>query len=238
MAITRLYLVRHGETTLAAEDRFAGSSDVELSDAGRAQSEAIGRRLSAATLARVFASPMRRTVATARCIAEPHGLVPVEVSGLREIDHGRWEGRTRDEVERDFPDEYAAWTADPFRNAPEGGEPGVQVMARATSAIAKILEAHDGETIAVVSHKATIRLLLCSWLGIDARGYRDRLDQSPACLNAVDFKDRDQARLVVFNDVSHYATHPLPDEPRLSPVWCGPTTAEDRSGSGGARDPN
>src|SRR5690349_7475173 len=239
MSITRLYLVRHGETTLAAEDRFAGSSDVELSIAGQAQAEAIGRRLSTAPLASVYASPMKRTVATARCIAEHHGLAPVEVSALREIDHGRWEGRTRDEVEREFPAEYAAWTDDPFRNAPEGGEPGVQVMARASSALARILERHVGQTIAVVSHKATIRLLLCSWLGIDARGYRDRLDQSPACLNAVDFKNGENARLLVFNDVSHYATHPLPDAPRLSPVWCGAaTTAADRSESGGARDPN
>lgn len=239
MPITRLYLVRHGETTLAAEDRFAGSSDVELSETGRAQAEAIGRRLAAAPLQAVYASPMKRTLATAGCIAEPHGLTVIELSGLREIDHGRWEGRRRDEVARDFPEEYAAWTADPFRCAPEGGEPGVQVMARASGAIARILEAHDGETVAVVSHKATIRLLLCSWLGIDARGYRDRFDQSPACLNAVDFKDREHARLLVFNDVSHYATHPLPDEPRLSPVWHGDgiRTAR-RSGSRGARDPN
>jgi broad specificity phosphatase PhoE len=239
MSITRLYLVRHGETTLAAEDRFGGSIDVELSAAGQAQAEAVGRRLSGAPLVRVYTSPKKRTVATARCIAAPHGLEPVEVAALREIDHGGWEGRTREEVERDFPDEYAAWTADPFRYAPQGGEPGVEVMARASSALAMILERHVGETIAVVSHKATIRLLLCTWLGIDARGYRDRLDQSPACLNAVDFKNGEHARLLVFNDVSHYATHPLPDEPRLSPVWNGDgATAVDRSESGGARDPN
>jgi probable phosphoglycerate mutase len=71
----------------------------------------------------------------------------------------------------------------------------------------------------VVSHKATIRLLLCSLLGIDARGYRDRLDQSPACLNALDFKDPVRARLVVYNDTSHYATRPKPTEARLSKWW-------------------
>jgi broad specificity phosphatase PhoE len=219
MPITRVYLVRHGETTLAAEDRFAGSTDGELSEHGRAQVEALGQRLAAAPITHVYTSPMQRTIATARSIAAPHGLEPIEASALREIDHGRWEGRTRDEVEREFAEEYAAWTADPFRNAPEGGEPGVQVMARASIAVARIIERHAGETVVVVSHKATIRLLLCSWLGIDARGYRDRLDQSPACLNALDFKDPEHARLLVFNDVSHYTACPLPEHSRLSPVW-------------------
>jgi broad specificity phosphatase PhoE len=219
MTITRVYLVRHGETTLAAEDRFAGSTDAELSEHGRAQVEALGQRLAAQPITQVYTSPMRRTIATATSIAAPHRLEPVEMSALREMDHGRWEGRMRSDVEQEFPEEYAAWTADPFRNAPEGGEPGVHVMARATTGVARILERHAGETVVVVSHKATIRLLLCSWLGIDARGYRDRLDQSPACLNALDFKDAEHARLLVFNDISHYADCPLPEHSRLSPVW-------------------
>jgi probable phosphoglycerate mutase len=219
MPITRVYLVRHGETVLAAEDRFAGSTDAELSEHGRAQVEALAQRLATAPIAHVFASPMLRAVATAVGIAEPHRLTPVEMSALREIDHGRWEGRRREEVEHEFSDEYAAWTADPFRNAPEGGESGVQVMARASTAVARLVERHAGETIVIVSHKATIRLLICSWLGIDARGYRDRLDQSPACLNALDFKDPQQARLLVFNDVSHYSACPLAEHSRLSPVW-------------------
>ena len=219
MPITRVYLVRHGETTAAAEDRFAGSIDGELSEHGRAQVDALGHRLAAAPITHVYTSPMRRTMATAISIAAPHGLAPIEMSALREIDHGHWEGRLREDVERAFPEEYAAWAADPFRNAPEGGEPGVQVMARASTAVTRLIERHVGETLVVVSHKATIRLLLCSWLGIDARGYRDRLDQSPACLNALDFKDAEHARLLLFNDVSHYLTCPLPEHSRLSPVW-------------------
>jgi probable phosphoglycerate mutase len=219
MPITRVYLVRHAETTFAAEDRFAGSTDGELSEHGRMQAEALGQRLATAPVGHVYTSPMRRTIATAASIAAPHRLAPIEMSALREIDHGHWEGRTREEVEREFPEEFAAWTADPFRNAPDGGEPGVQVMARASTAVARLIERHLGETVVLVSHKATIRLLLCSWLGIDARGYRDRLDQSPACLNALDFKDAEHARLLVFNDVSHYAACPLPEQSRLSPVW-------------------
>ena len=71
----------------------------------------------------------------------------------------------------------------------------------------------------VVSHKATIRLMISSLLGFDARGYRDRLDQQPACLNVLDFKDPVRARLMLFNDVSHYANQPQRSQSQLSKWW-------------------
>jgi len=216
---TRVLLIRHGATVLSAEDRFAGSTDVLLSDEGRAQARALGERLADAELAAVYASPMTRTVETASLVAAPHPLSVTTDAGLREIDHGRWEQLTRREVEARFPEEYSNWEADPFTFAPEAGESGLSVMARALPVLRRIVVAHTGKTVAVVSHKATIRLLLCSLLGIDARGYRDRLDQSPACLNALDFKDPVRVRLVVYNDTSHYATRPAKSHSRLSKWW-------------------
>ena len=216
---TRVLLIRHGATVLSAEDRFAGSTDVLLSDEGRSQARALGERLADAELAAVYASPMKRTVETASLVAAPHRLDLVTDEGLREIDHGRWEQLTRKEVEARFPEEYSNWEADPFTFAPEAGESGLSVMARALPVLRRIVDAHAGKTVAVVSHKATIRLVLCSLLGIDARGYRDRLDQSPACLNALDFKDPVRARLVVYNDTSHYAARPAKSQSRLSKWW-------------------
>lgn len=221
MPTTRVYLVRHGATVLSAEDRFAGSTDVELSAEGHTQVDCLGGRLASEPIACVVASPMRRTVATATAIARHHGLEPAPEPAFREIDHGHWEGLTRSEVVERYPAEAAAWDADPFTFAPEDGEAGVAVMARALPALRRVVEAHLGHTVVVVSHKATVRLVLCALLGIDARGYRDRLDQSPACLNALDFRDPVHARLVSFNDVSHYAPCPMPTGPRLSPVWRG-----------------
>jgi probable phosphoglycerate mutase len=92
-------------------------------------------------------------------------------------------------------------------------------MARALPVLRRIVVANTDRTVAIISHKATIRLMLCSLLGIDARGYRDRLDQSPACLNALDFKDSVRARLVVYNDTSHYAVRPAHSHSRLSKWW-------------------
>jgi broad specificity phosphatase PhoE len=213
---TRVFLVRHGATTLSAEDRFAGSTDVPLGADGRRQAERLAERLAEDPIAAVYCSPMTRTVDTAAILAAPHKLELQKREGLREIDHGHWEGLRRSDVEAQFQDEYAAWEEDPFTFAPQGGESGVQVIARALPAMREIVLAHAGQQVLVVSHKATIRLIIAGLLGFDARGYRDTLDQSPACLNVLDFKSAVRVRLMLFNDVSHYAGEPAGDGLRLS----------------------
>jgi broad specificity phosphatase PhoE len=218
---TRVYLVRHGATELSAEDRFAGAVDVLLSDGGRDQARRLGERLKCDQIAVAYASPMKRTMETARLVAAPHGIEVQPVDGLREIAHGRWEGLTRGEVEKKFPEEYARYEHDPFSFAPSGGESGLQVTARALPALLKIVEKHADQHILVVSHKATIRLLLSTLLGFDPRKYRDRLDQSPCALNILDFKDVVHPRLTLFNDTAHYALIAEMPHGRLSRVWGG-----------------
>ncbi len=219
MPTTRLYLVRHGATQLTAEDRFSGSAGVDLSDEGRRQAAQLGERLSHEDLTAAYSSPLSRTLETARIVATGCGQTIETRDGLREISHGRWEGLTRQEVENRYPGEYAAWEEDPFTFAPEGGESGVAVLARVLPVIREIVTRHQGQRVLVVSHKATIRLALSSLLGFDARGYRDRLDQAPACLNVLDFRDPVRARLMLFNDTSHYAEHPPTPRRNLSSWW-------------------
>lgn len=220
---TRIYLVRHGITIVGGEDRFAGEIDVPLSDAGREQARALGARLAAEPLDAAYASPLGRALETARLVAAPHGREVVPRAELREISHGHWEGKTRAEVEKLHPLEYSRWESDPFSFAPAGGETGLAVTARALPALLEIVASHPEGRILVVSHKATIRLMICILLGFDARSYRDRLDQSPACLNILDFRDLSRARLTLFNDTSHYggtasATPKIPAA-RLSKWW-------------------
>jgi probable phosphoglycerate mutase len=216
---TRLLLVRHGATAATEEDRFSGSSGAELSDGGRTQVARLGERLAHQNITAIYTSPLSRALDTARIIAASCGLEPVTREGLREIGHGHWEGMKREDVERQFAEEYAAWDADPFTFAPEGGESGVAVLARALPVIREIVTAHQGGQLVVVSHKATLRLILSSLLAFDPRGYRDRLDQSPACLNVVDFRDPVRARLMLFNDTSHYADRPRVSDQSLSRWW-------------------
>ena len=220
---TRLFLVRHGATELTSEDAFAGETDVALSDVGRGQASKLAERLARESIAAFYASPLSRTMETARILAAPHRQSVTPEPGLREISHGRWEGRRRSEVEKLYPEEYARWESDPFSFAPKDGETGLAVTARALPALIAIVEKHPDTQVAVVSHKATIRLLISSLLGFDQRSYRDRLDQSPASLNVLDFKGPTRARLTLFNDTSHYSSTasgtPAVPEGRLSRWW-------------------
>lgn len=216
---TRLFLVRHGATTLLAEDRFAGSVDAPLSEEGRIQARSLGRRVAALPIAAVYASPASRAIDTARCITQDRGLDPVIVPEIREVHHGSWEGRTRAEVKTAFADEYRRWEKDPFTFAPSGGETGLAVLARALPALLSLAARHPDEVVLMVSHKATLRLLIGHFLGLELHGYRDRLEQSPCGLNILDVQEGGEARLILYNDVSHYAAIPGPVGKRLSPRW-------------------
>lgn len=199
--------------------------NVKLSREGIFQAEQLARRLANDPIAAIYASPLERTLQTAAILAEPHHLPVLQRDGLREISHGHWEGLSRAEVETQFAEEYTAWEEDPFTFAPQEGEAGVNVIARALPVIREIVVQHRGQNVLVVSHKATIRLLISSLLGFDVRGYRDRLDQSPACLNVLDFKDPVRARLMLFNDVSHYINQPQRSDEHLSKWWDSDNTS-------------
>ena len=216
---TRVFLVRHGATVLSAEDRYAGSVDAALSDEGRAQARGLGARLAGEPIVSVYASPMSRAMETAALIVANRGLDVVPVPEIRETDHGHWEAKTREEIRASFPDEYARWERDPFTFAPSNGETGLHVLARALPAFLTIVDRHPDSVVLVVSHKATIRLVIGELLGVELRGYRDRLDMSPCGLSILDVKAGAEARLVLFNDVAHYATVPGPTGKRLSPWW-------------------
>ena len=217
---TRIFLVRHGATSLTAEDRFSGSSDVPLSDEGRRQVASLAERLSGESIDAIYCSPLGRTLETAKIISTPHGMEPMPEPGLREIDYGRWETLRRSEVENRYADEYALWQEVPFTIAPENGESGVNVLNRALPVIRRIVETHLHKSVVVVAHKGTNRLLISSLLGFDVRGYRDRLDQSPAALSVLDFMTISRPRLRLLNDVSHYEG--IPEKiltERLSRWW-------------------
>ncbi|HSG44329.1 MAG TPA: histidine phosphatase family protein [Anaerolineales bacterium] len=227
---TRLYLVRHGTTPLTAEDKFSGAENVFLSDEGRDQVNLLAHRLADDNIHAIYSSPLDRTLETASIIARPHKLKPIKKDGLREISHGHWEGLTRQQVEEQYADEYTAWESDPFTFAPKGGESGISVLARALPIIREVVVKHKDGNVLVVSHKATLRLIISSLLGFDTRGYRDRLDQAPAGLNILDFKDPVRVRLMLFNDISHYADHPHRPEKHISKWWDPSTSPPDTGG--------
>src|ERR687897_1307285 len=109
MMVTRVLLVRHGATAATEEDRFSGSTGAELSERGHWQASRLGERLAQQNITAIYSSPLSRALDTARIIAGHCRLEPATRDGLREIGHGHWEGMKREEVEREFAAEYAAW---------------------------------------------------------------------------------------------------------------------------------
>jgi broad specificity phosphatase PhoE len=135
----------------------------------------------------IYTSPMQRAQATAAPIAQAAGLTPQLRDGLKEINYGEWEGQDKATVMRDFGVDYDRWLTEPAWNAPTGGETAVQIANRAMAVMAEITTQHTDGNILIVSHKATLRIILCSLFGIDLGRYRDRLDYPAASLSVVRF---------------------------------------------------
>src|SRR5439155_5355461 len=102
---TRLFLVRHGGTLLSADDRFAGSPNVDLSEQGRSQAALLSRRLVRAPIAAIYCTDLKRTIDTASAIAARHTSKITQERAFREIDHGQWEGKTHREAQEQYPEE-------------------------------------------------------------------------------------------------------------------------------------
>jgi alpha-ribazole phosphatase/probable phosphoglycerate mutase len=183
---TRLIFVRHGEPEEGARGRCYGRLDVGLSDGGRLQMARVAARLAASELAAVYASPRRRAVESARLVAEPHGLAPVAVEALGEIDFGLFEGMTYDEAAERFPDVYRVWMERPTEVVFPGGESFAEMRERVTAAVAALRRAHERQTVAVVSHGGTNRVALAEALNL-ASADVFRFDQAFASVNVVDY---------------------------------------------------
>ncbi|NGO71119.1 histidine phosphatase family protein [Streptomyces boncukensis] len=182
MTAARLLLVRHGETVWHAENRYAGSSDVALTEAGVRQAEALGewaaRRGGVTALA---CSPLERARLTARPVAAALGLAPVVREGLREADFGWGEGRTIAEMAAESPERVRAFRQDAEYGAFPGSEPPSAVAHRVTAALRELAAAHPGGTVLVVAHNTAFRIALCALLGIPVGRYRlvlPRLDNA------------------------------------------------------------
>ena len=135
----------------------------------------------------IFSSPMQRTRATAKPLCEALGMELELRDGLKEINYGKWEGLTVETVSRDYHDDYIRWSADPAWYPPNGGELAVAIASRAMLVIEEIKQRYSSGNVLIVSHKATIRIMLCSLLGIDVGRFRYRLGCPVGSVSIVEF---------------------------------------------------
>jgi broad specificity phosphatase PhoE len=182
---TLIYLLRHGEVTLARPRRFIGHLDVPLSEDGERQCAAQARRLAGVSLAAVFTSDLLRARRSGEIVGAPHGLRPAALPALREMAMGRWDGLTSAEIEAREPRAFAAWLASVGEFAFPEGESVSDLIARAWPAFQEIAAAYRGRAIAIVAHGGTNRALLCKALGLP-RARLLSVGQDYAALSVID----------------------------------------------------
>jgi probable phosphoglycerate mutase len=135
----------------------------------------------------VYSSALRRAVATAQPLCDALGLSSQVRPDLNEIAYGKWEAQNRKDVDREYHDDYVSWLADPAWHAPTDGELAISVATRSLRVIDEIQSQFVDGNVLIVSHKATIRIILCSLLGIDVGRFRYRLGCPVGSVSVVEF---------------------------------------------------
>lgn len=187
MSLT-LYFLRHGQTALSREDSFCGSGlDPDLTQEGQKMAEAFAAAYRTMPFAAIYCSNLQRAITTAQPICDALGLKPQIRSDLNEIGYGKWEGLSKAIVERGYHDDYISWSADPAWHAPTGGDLAVEIERRGQGVLEEIRQQFPDGDVLVVSHKATIRIILCSLLGIDVGRFRYALGCPVGSVSIVEF---------------------------------------------------
>lgn len=213
--LTLVYLVRHGATQWNESGRWAGRSDMPLSDLGRLQAERLAERLAAdpGAFARAFTSGLMRADETARIVAARLG-VPVEVDArLLEMAYGEWEGKTPEEIRR-TPEGaalLARWVARPATIAAPGGEAPLDVLDRALEWIRETGARFPGGRLLAAGHRSTNRILIAHARGIPLDDYRRAVPQDNGALNVLAVDPRGTVTALVVNDTAHLDGLPRPE---------------------------
>ena len=185
----KLYLLRHGQTELSREDTFCGSGlDPELTSEGSEMARQFAAAYRETPWKGIFTSALKRTIFTAQPLGDAIGINPQPHPELNEIAYGSWEGLTKATVEGRFHDDYIRWVADPAWHAPTDGELAVSIASRSMKLIEDIQSNCGGDgNILFVSHKATIRIILCALLGVDVGRFRYRFVCPVGSVSTVEF---------------------------------------------------
>jgi ribonuclease H / adenosylcobalamin/alpha-ribazole phosphatase len=216
---TTTLLLRHGQTPLSDERRFAGRADIPLTATGLRQAEAAARRLAArGGIDAIVTSPLQRARLTADAVGSLTGA-PVRVDDAwMEMDFGEWEGLSYAEAAQGWPDEMAAWLKDSVA-APPGGESLAATARRVLPALDRVLDTQRGATVVVVSHVTPMKIVLRHALLAPPPAVR-RMYLDVASLCEIDWHDEGLGVVRTFNDTAH-----------LQPRESAPSTyAEERGG--------
>ena len=199
--MSRLFLVRHGNTKSNSAERFWGQTDVELSDSGIKQAEQLRDRLSTEKIDAIYSSNLCRASMTAKIVSSRHQLGIIACNELQEINFGNVEGLTFKEISQLYPELTASWfTQSPNFKFP-GGESIVEFDNRVKDFLQRLEKHAPEETILIVAHSGVLRLIICNVLGIESWRWRQiRIDLASISIMQT---YPEVAILSLLNDVSH-----------------------------------
>ena len=165
--MTRFILVRHGQTEWNRFERFRGRVDIDLDETGLRQAEAVADKITRWEVKAIYSSPLKRSMTTAQIVVHRLGLEVQPLEGINDMDFGRWQGLSIAEVREQYPELFDLWRFSPERLKIPEGETLEQVRTRVAACVDEVAAKHDGETVALVSHRVVCKVLLCYLLGLD-----------------------------------------------------------------------
>jgi broad specificity phosphatase PhoE len=184
--MTKLFLIRHGETLANIEQRYQGQGDSPLSELGIDEAKDLAKALKSEGFAAVYSSTLIRSNETAKIIAEPHGSKVEKFPGMKERFYGVWEGLTFTEIKDRYPKIYGSWLENPDRTKIPKAEPLKDLQKRGVAAIEKLIKKHKGRTICVVGHGGINRTILFHYMKLDLNNFW-RIKQDNCCINIIEF---------------------------------------------------
>ena len=205
--MTRIILVRHGETEYNAREVFRGTIDVPLNEVGRRQAELLGAHFADMPLDAIYSSPLKRALETADSVAKRHKIEIIRADGLTDLNYGEWEGLTRDEVQERYGPLHERWLKDPHLVEMPGGESLAAVNRRSVPVLEAATSEHEG-TVLLASHRVVHKVLIYHMLDLEVSSFWEvRLDLGG--FTVFDY-DSGSFALVSQNDVSHLAAMGTP----------------------------
>ncbi|MFH1753456.1 MAG: histidine phosphatase family protein [Candidatus Omnitrophota bacterium] len=198
--MTKLILIRHGETTYNKENRYCGISDPELNNTGVAQAESLGRRVRGLKVEKVYSSDLRRAVQTASIAFNVEAVE--HLPDFREIDFGIFESLRYDEIIKKHKEHYINWTTNLIHGRIPQGETLSELFDRVRAGLSRLLSQNKYSVAALVSHGGPIRVLLCDALKLGMDSFW-QIEQRNAALNIIDYSDDQEAAIETMDDISH-----------------------------------
>ena len=199
--MTKIFLIRHGETEWNKAGILQGNSNIQLLPEGIEQAKLLAEHAPFHAVDAIYSSDLSRALATAKILAEKFNLPVFEERGLRETNFGDWEGRYINELVKEFPDDFGNFFIKPDKIKPPNGETFLESQARVMNALDEIIAEHENQNIAVVCHGAAIRLIICAALDIRIRKMWS-ISQFNTALNVLTY-DEGIFRVELLNSTLH-----------------------------------